>query len=157
MVRRIMLALALLGALSATQASCTPQDFARAAAAIGKISQGAQYLGTLIEVADTGSELYFDRHPNVQAERQVKQRLRQARLAQQALDAALAAAKSANEGDVQGARTAALQAYASLRDLLQQLGIPQAAPPAGGSETDAPAPEPFELPEPSKVEALLRA
>jgi hypothetical protein len=138
-----------------TQASC--QGLGHAVAALGKISQGAQYLGTLIEVAETGSALYFDRHPNVEAERDVKQRLREARLAQQAFDASLAAAKSATDGDVAGAKANAVAAYGKLRDLLESLGVLKAIPPAGGAETDAPTPQPFDLPEPSKVEALLEA
>jgi hypothetical protein len=143
--------------VAATQASCSPATLAKAAVAFGKVAQGSQYLGTLIDVADTGSKLYFDRHPNLQAEREVRQRLQQARLAQQALDASLAAAQGAADGDVQTARTEALRAYTALRELLQSLGIPQAIPPAGGAETDAPEPRPFDMPPPEAVEAALQA
>lgn len=135
----------------AVAGGCSAQQLAT----LAKFAQGAQYLGTLIDVADTGSRLFFDRHPNMEGEQHVKQRIAEARRAQQALDRVLAAASAAGAGDVQGAQTAALQAYAELRDLLYDLGVPQAKPPAGGPETDAPEPTPFELPPKDRVAALM--
>lgn len=146
-----------LGLMATTQTGCTPQQLQTALTTLQKVTQGAQYLGTALDVAETGTRLYFDRHPNVESERKVRQRLHEARLAQQALDAALAAADGAASGDLQTARTEALRAYNAVRDLLMQLQIPQAVPPAGGSETDAPVPKPFELPDSAHMEAALQA
>jgi hypothetical protein len=48
-----------------------------------------------------------------------------------------------------------LRAYAALRELLDRLGILTATPPAGGAETDAPLPQPLELPTVDDVAARL--
>lgn len=118
--------------------------------ALAKIAQGAQWLGTVIDVADSGANAYFARHPNAEREQRVDAAVRRARIALAALDASLAASK----GD-DNARSEALKAYTELRSLLADLGVLSATPPDGGAETDAPEPEPLVLPEPNAIEAAL--
>jgi hypothetical protein len=108
--------------------------------------QGAQWLGTVIDVADSGADAFFARHPSLEAESKVDAHMHRARLALAALDAALAAG-----GDTTKARAEALASYAALRTLLADLGVLSATSPAGGAETDAPKPEPFNLPSPDEV------
>lgn len=115
------------------------------------VAQGSQYLGSLLDVAESGSDAYFARHPSLERESKVAQAIRRARLAQAALDASVAAAASADDGNMSKARSDALEAYKALRDLLDELGVTSATPPPGGAETEAPPPEPFELPPPDDV------
>lgn len=119
--------------------------------ALAKASQAAQYLGTVIDVADSGADAYFARHPNHEREHKVDAAVRDARKALAALDAVLATGEAASADDKARARVEAFKAYAALRDLLDSLGVLSATPPDGGAETDAPEPEPFELPEPGEV------
>lgn len=119
--------------------------------ALAKAAQGAQYLGTVIDVADAGADAYFARHPNLDAERRVEAAMRRAHAALTALNRSLATAEAVADEDVTRARSEALSAYGALRDLLAELGVLTATPPAGGAETDAPEPEPLELPMPSEV------
>ena len=112
---------------------------------IAKVAQGAQLIAGLVDVAEVGSAQYFDRHPSMEREHKVKSKIRQARIALALLDAAVSAAKAPDEGDVLAARNSALDAYDGLRELLDELGVLTATPPAGGAETDAPAPVPLLL------------
>lgn len=123
--------------------------------ALAKASQGAQWLGTVIQVADAGSDAYFARHPNQANEQQVEQALYQAKQALSALDAVYATVDALDNEDVTQARTEAVKAYSELRDLLADLGILSATPPPGGAESDAPDPEPFALPMPATIGASL--
>lgn len=133
-----------------------PAGCAGLLAALAPIAQGAQALGSILDVAEAGSDAYLDRHPNREAELQVGAALRRSRLALAALNAAAAAAKSADDEDLGAARKNATEAYARLRELLYDLGIPQALPPLGGAESsDAPEPEPFVLPAAAEVEKLM--
>jgi hypothetical protein len=138
--------------LAAVQPACTIDDFFKGVTAF---AQGSQYLGTLIDIADGGQRAYFNRHPSLELEPRVQEKIFEARQALAAMDAALAAAERAGEGDVIGARNKALEAYEALYNLLHELGIPQAKPASGGPETDAPEPKPFELPTPEIVAILL--
>lgn len=124
-------------------------------AALSKAQQGAQYLDTVVEVASAGADAYFARHPSLENESKVDAAVRRTQGALAALNAALATAEAASDEDVAQARTEALRAYAALRDLLADLGVLSATPPAGGAETGAPEPEPFALPEPERVEVML--
>ena len=114
--------------------------------ALATASQGAQYLGSVVSVAEAGSAAYFARHPNLESERKVSTAVRRAKVALQALNAALSASQGAQSGDVDAAKAGALSAYAGLRGLLAELGVLEAKPPDGGAETDAPMPEPVALP-----------
>ncbi len=119
------------------------------------IGQGAQWLGSLVDVAEAGSDAYFARHPSQARAEQVDQRVRQAKMAVAALNQALAAAQAAESKDVQTAKQEAVTAYERLRELLDELGVLGAVAPPGGAETDAPAPEPLELPSAEDVASLL--
>lgn len=144
-MRRLLIALMML-----LQFSC-----GAALQALQAASQGAQWLGTAIDVAEGGAERYFNRHPSLEREQDVRAAILRARLAKQALDGALAAADAADAGDVAAARTAALAAFSAMRQLLDEMGVLTATSPMGGSETDAPAPEPFELPTAKDIAARL--
>ena len=124
-------------------------------AALTKAQQGAQYLDTVISVAEAGADTYFARHPSLDNERKVDVAVRRAKSALAALNAALAVAEATNDEDVERARAEALVTYAELRKLLGDLGVLSASSPAGGAETDAPEPEPVALPEPEHVAELL--
>ena len=116
--------------------------------ALAKAAQGAQWLGTVLDVADAGADAYFARHPSLDAERDVDAAVRRARSALSALDAALA---TAADEDAARASVEARRAYAELHALLDALGVLVATPPAGGAETDAPAPAPLDLPLPDEM------
>lgn len=114
--------------------------------ALSAASQGSQWLSSAIDVADAGQAAYFARHPSQEREPQVHAAIRQARTAAAALDSAIATAESVKDKDVSAAKDSALAAYKSLRELLLEMGVLDATPPEGGAETEAPYPEPFELP-----------
>lgn len=117
---------------------------------LDKTAQGSQWLATIIDVAASGADAYFARHPSLEREQKIEIAVFRARQALAALDAAIA---TANE--VEAARAQALQAYENLRKLLAEMGVLSATPPAGGAETEAPEPQPFDLPSPATVEASL--
>lgn len=119
--------------------------------ALAKAAQGAQWIGTVLDVANAGSGAYFDRHPNLETERKVDAALRASRGALATLNAALASAEAATDEDVVKARSEALKAYTELHDLLSDLGVLTATPPDGGAETDAPPPDPVNIPNPEQV------
>jgi len=121
--------------------------------ALAQAAQGAQWIGTVLDVADAGSGAYFARHPNIESERRVGAALRTSHGALAALNAALASAEAASDEDVLKARSDALAAYTELHALLSDLGVLTATPPEGGAETDAPTPEPLDLPNPEQVGA----
>lgn len=124
-------------------------------AALTAATQGAQWIGSLIDVAESGSQVYFARHPSMDAQGKVNVAVQRARTALAALDHALAAAEGAQNEDVGEARREALAAYQELRALLEDLGVLTAKPPAGGAETEAPLPEPVALPTVEEVAGVL--
>lgn len=114
-------------------------------------AQGAQALGSLLGVAEAGSSAYLARHPSVETQAKVSGALGKARKALAKLDQAIAIGK-----EVERYRSAALEAYAELRELLASLGILDAKAPDGGAESVlAPMPKPFSLPLVEDVEALF--
>lgn len=121
--------------------------------ALAKAAQGAQWLGTVIDVAETGSQAYFSRHPSLENQTKTANALNRAKQALAAFDAALATGKAIEGKDLATARSEALKAYSELYALIRDLGIMSATPPAGGAETDAPKPEPFNVPKPAEVGA----
>ena len=118
-------------------------------------TQGSQWLGSVLDVAETGAAAYFDRHPSIERQQDVAQAIRVARQAQEALDRVLAAVDAVESGDAEKARSEALTAYASLRALLAELGVLTATPPPGGAEGNAPSPVPLLLPTVAEVDARL--
>ena len=124
-------------------------------AALPRIAAGASMVGSLLDVAAAGADAYLARHPSQDTEQQVQAALRRAHAAVAALHAAALAATAANDGDLAKARTEALDAYGSLRALLDAAGILDATPPLGGAEGAAPLPEPVYLPDAATVDALL--
>ena len=125
-------------------------------AALPRMAQGAQMIGSLLDVAAAGSESYYARHPSQAAQAEVEQALRLARTALAALDAGVLAADGADDEDLALRRSRALEAYEQLRLLLDGLGVLDARPPDGGAETSAPLPEPFELPAANEIESRMR-
>lgn len=127
-----------------------------ALAALRGVSEGAQWVGTLVDVAESGSDAYFRRHPSLEREARVDAAVRRARASLAALERLLALGDAAAREDVTAARSEALAAYGELRSLLAELGVLTATPPAGGAETSAPEPEPLALPSAAQVEADWR-
>jgi len=123
--------------------------------ALAAAGQGSQWLASALDVAEAGSDAYFARHPSLERQQQVSTAVRQARLGQAALDAALATAESADAGNIEKARSDALTAYGALKALLDELGVTSAKGPLGGAETEAPIPEPFALPTEADLAARL--
>jgi hypothetical protein len=138
-------------ALSCWSMGCAPAAWS----AIGKVAQVSQMLGSLIDYADNGQRTYFDRHPNMEAEALVKEKLSVARSACAVADAALAVAHAVDDGDVVKAKAEALKAYGELRAVLEQLGIISATPPAGGAETGSPKPKPLKLPTVAEIADIV--
>lgn len=125
---------------------------AAALQALMAAQQGAQYLSTAIAVAESGTETYFDRHPNQTSQAEVQAAIVDAKAAALALDAALKAAESVKDGDVIAATAAAREAYARLYKVLAALGVLDARAPEGGAENaTAPRPRPLRLPKPAMV------
>jgi hypothetical protein len=124
-------------------------------AILAGVAQGAQLLGSALDLAETGAEVYNARHPNQEREDAIRQALAKSRAALVALNAAVASGKAADDGDTVAARKAALEAYEQLRSLLDETGVLGAVPAAGGAETAAPKPEPLALPPVAAIEAAL--
>jgi len=122
---------------------------------VSRVAQGAQWIGSLVDVAEAGSSAYFARHPQQTAERDVGAAVMRARSALAALNAATAAAKATDDGDVDAAKREAVAAYDALRTLLDDLGVLGAIPPDGGAETDAPDPRPVVLPTADAVANIM--
>jgi hypothetical protein len=118
--------------------------------------QGSAVLGASLDAAEAGSRSYFLRHPNPETEGDIAAELLKARLAKQALDAALRGAKAADDGEVAGAQLEALNAYTALWKLLQATGVLDSRAPEGGAETNAPEPSPVMLPSPEQMRQSLR-
>jgi hypothetical protein len=124
-------------------------------AILAGVAQGAQLLGSVVDLAETGSEAYLARHPDQGKTEAIGAAVRKARAALVALNAALAAGEAADAGQTDKARSEALRAYRELRALLDEMGVLGAVPPAGGAETAAPKPEPLALPPVAAIEAAL--
>lgn len=118
--------------------------------ALAQVGAGAQYLGSLIEVADAGARAWLDRHPSLEAQQQIDTTLRRARQALALLDAAVAAGD-----DIEAARLEALSRYEELRMVLEQVGVLDAVAPEGGAESGAPDPEPLALPTAVEVAEVM--
>lgn len=126
-------------------------------ALLPKIAQGAQWVGTVLDVAEAGSQAYLARHPNQATEAQVVAALRNAKNALAAFNAAIAAAESADDQNLVQTRQRALEAYEQLRILLEGFGITDATPPLGGAESsDAPLPEPFQMPSAYEIDQRMQ-
>jgi len=110
--------------------------------AMAALNEGTRYASTVghwLNVAETGARVFFARHPSPN-EAKVTAALHTARTALAAYDAVVEAG-----GDVKAAEAALREAYGALRELLSELGVLDASA-TGGPETEAPRPEPFELP-----------
>lgn len=123
--------------------------------AMATVSQGAQWISSALDVAESGSDAYFARHPHPEREPKIDDAMRHARQSVSALNAILSAGDSAAAKDVDKAKGAALEAYGELRGLLLELGVLEARPPEGGAETEAPIPKPFTLPTSDDIAARL--
>jgi hypothetical protein len=112
--------------------------------ALAQGAQSAAAVGNALDLAETGANLYFARHPSPHAN-DVTLAIQGVR----SLLNAYAAAVKAGEG-VAEAEAALRSAYDNLVELLESRGVLNGEPPAGGAETEAPLPEPFHMP-PSEV------
>lgn len=119
------------------------------------LGHGAQWLGTVLDVARGGADAYLARHPNAEAADRIAAEERRARAQLAALEALIAGGDAIDEGERDRARAAAVEAYAKLREVLKQEGVLDARPAPGGAETESPAPEPLELPTVDEVAARL--
>lgn len=105
------------------------------------VSAVVRVVGSAIEIVnDVASRVdaYFARHPNQDNA--------------EAVADIVNALRDALAGDE---RDKAVALYADLLDLLDTLGIPQAAPPAGGAETTTAEPQPFTPPTVAEFRASL--
>lgn len=123
--------------------------------ALVRAAQVTQLIGSLIDCADDGQRAYFDRHPNMDSERRVKEAIAVARAAAAAANKVISAAEHADDGRLRQAQQEALQGYDPLWRLLEELGILAGRPPNGGAETDAPKPKPLALPPASEIAQLI--
>lgn len=136
-----------------TISSCTPTQVA---SALEGLSLGAQWLGTVIDVARGGADAFSARHPNRERDAAIARAERGARSALAAYEGLLAAGRAVDNDDVVAARAALVTAYGALRALLDEAGVLDARSPAGGAETESPAPEPVSLPSVDEVAARLQ-
>ncbi len=134
-IRSLALALAVLLA-----GSCAALDI------LSGVARGASYLAAATDVAKSGADLYFAKHPHPDHQQDVKRAVQLTYAASAALAGAVATAKAADDGDLSQARLEAKVTYRALVTLLDELGIPQGISPAGGAEADGPEVEPFALP-----------
>lgn len=124
--------------------------------ALSAASRGGDVLESAIAVADAGQDAFFARHPSVEREPVVKAALRKAIQGLAAYRSALAAAKAIDDGDLLKAKEEAVESYRAAKKLLDEMGIPSATPPEGGSESEhAPIPEPFALPTADQIAVRL--
>lgn len=123
--------------------------------ALPAIIQGAQLLGSAIDVADAGQRAYFSRHADMEAQIKAATAVRYARAALLALNSAQAAAQSADDGDLVAAKKSALESYKQMRALFGKLGVLTAAPRAGGADGMGPDSEPVDLPTADELAAYL--
>ncbi len=123
--------------------------------ALARVAQGAQMVGSVLDVAEAGSTAFFNRHPSMDDEQRVTVAIRATRSALAALDGAIAAADALDDGDVVKARAELLETYKELRKLLAEIGVLDARAPIGGAEGLAPQPEPVEMPTSAEVAARL--
>lgn len=137
------IAILLLLALMAPALNGCPAALQVAAA----VASGASWLSSVIDTASAGSDRYFARHPSAERQASVTGALERARKAAAALEASAGAAE----------RQDALAAYLNLRALLLELGVLGAVAPDGGAESDAPAPQPFTMPDADEAKAKLGA
>lgn len=112
-------------------------------------TSASSYLASLLDVAEAGAKAYFDRHPNLERERAIEEHLVRLRKAIAQVNAALAKGE-----DAAAAIEAAIARYQALRELLASVGVLSGEPPAGGPETDAPRPEPLDLPDVEEVRRI---
>lgn len=124
--------------------------------ALQGVSTGAQWLGTVIDVASDGADAFSRRHPNQEREAKIAAAQRVARQALATLNAVVATGESASQRDVDAARDNAERAYTELYQLLRDTGaLDGQCLDCGGAETDAPVPEPIPLPTPEQVAVAL--
>jgi len=139
---RLRLALA----LALTCAGCLVPAWA------SQLGRAASWVGDAIALADSGSRVYFDRHPSLDGPPRVARAVRRAQAGLAALSGAVA---RNDEAGALKARPEALAAYATLLAELAELGILSGLA-VGGAETAAPLPGPLTLPSSSEVAAALR-
>jgi hypothetical protein len=129
-----------------------PYGCSAAGPILAAITQGAQWLGSALDVAEAGKDAFFARHPSMEKQSEVATALTRARQALAVLDGALAASEAGERQDVDAARREALAAYQELHVLLEALGVLEGVcRDCGGVEGNAPEPGPVPLPPPAVV------
>lgn len=144
-----------MAALALTAAVACP-GCAALGAALPALALGAQWLGTVLDIAQAGATAYHARHPNQSQQDRATAALTAARDALAALEQALLDSRDPEAYPVRDARLEALRRYGELRALLRDAGVLDARPPAGGAEADAPLPAPLALPTVDDLAARLR-
>lgn len=139
-------------ALALALSGCTPGSVA---SAISAISHGAQWLGTVLDVAEGGSGAFFARHPNREVQEKIAAANRLTRSQLAVVEGLIAAGKAADDGELAAARELLIKAYEAERRLLEEAGVLDARAPAGGADAEAPEPQPFSLPTAAEVGARL--
>lgn len=138
-----LIAVAIAAMSMAAVVSCTPSNLSMLLDTISKATKVSQVITGVMEDVDEAQKAYFDRHPSMESEKDVKDALSETRAAVEKLNTAV---EGEDEDQVSDARTAALGKYGDLRKILDERGILSGEPPAGGAETDAPSPQPFDMP-----------
>ncbi len=93
-----------------------------------------QAIPAILQVADLGQRVYFNRHPHPTH--------------RAAVEAALAVLAMAHRS---GDEQAVSDAYAALYNLLDETGVLRATSPEGGAEGSGPTPVPLDLPTPLEL------
>jgi hypothetical protein len=106
--------------------------------ATGPILKGVSDALSIIDTVAAGAQKYFDRHPSMEREDEIGEALKLVR----------EATKAEN-------REKAIELYDDLRQKLDDFGIIDAVPPDGGAETNAPKPEPLNVPTTAEFESTL--
>lgn len=107
----------------------------------------AQWIGSIIEVADHSQRSWFAANPDLEKQIQMEAALLRARKALAAMNAVAVAAKSADDGNLVKAKADLIEAYKALEQLFLSLSVPLQA--------GAKVAEPPRITESDRVEAAL--
>lgn len=121
--------------------------------ALQTASQIGQTIGSVLDVAERGTDVYMARHPNDERIEQFNRLMFAARQSLALYDR-LVADSAATATQLREARARALDDYEKLRTWLDMIGVLEAKSPEGGAESDAPLPTPFDLPTRESLETL---
>lgn len=118
---------------------------------------GASWLGSVLDGADDGQEVFFDRHPMQRSNAEaVADKLLDTRYSLAECKAAIVAAERGEASDPVKACKEPAKDYAELYELLKATGVLDGkCRDCGGAEADSPEPKPLPLPAPDLVAARM--